>query len=169
MPLVRGERVVECDVFPVVVNVLIDAKVVPAVVEYAQVAFSLVVTEIVVLVVPVGSVPVGAVTVITGGVVSMGAETVTVALTTGEEPPVPVQVIEYVVLVVGETDCVPLTAFVPDHPPEAVQVVALVLVHESVEEEPEVIEVGAAERETVGMGLTFTRKSCALQPSTPVS
>ena len=52
----------------------------------------------------------------------------------------------------GETISVPDVALVPDHAPLAVQGVALVELHESVEDWPEVIEEGEAPRDTVGDG-----------------
>ncbi len=83
---------------------------------------------------------------------SMVAEavTVTVALAAGDVPPAPVQVIVYVVLVVGET---------ATEPEVAVPAVKL-LVHDvafvedqvRVELEPLAIEVGDAERFAVGAG-----------------
>ena len=47
--------------------------------------------------------------------------------------------------------CVPDVAFVPDQLPLAVQEVALVLDHVSVDELPEVTDVGDAEREMAGV------------------
>jgi hypothetical protein len=90
VPLVRPVSVVECDVPPVELNVVIEANAMPAVVAHAQVAFSLVVTLNVVCVVPAASWPDGAVIVIVGGVVSED-DVVTVALALAE-PPAPVQV-----------------------------------------------------------------------------
>ena len=57
----------------------------------------------------------------------------------------------YVVVCVGEKDCVPDVAFVPLHPPDAVQEVAFVELHVSVEDWPDVIGEGEEERETVGV------------------
>ena len=54
---------------------------------------------------------------------------------------------------VGETDRVPLSALVPLQPPLAVHEVAFKVDHERVAEEPEVIEVGEAEYESVGAGV----------------
>ena len=65
-------------------------------------------------------------------------------------PPVPVQTRVYVVVTVGETDCVPDIALVPVHPPLAMQEVALVDDQVNVEALPLVIEAGEAEIETVG-------------------
>ncbi len=56
-------------------------------------------------------------------------------------------------MVVGETDWVPEVAFVPVQPPEAVQLVALVDDQVSVDDCPDVTEVGEAVRETVGAGV----------------
>ena len=47
-------------------------------------------------------------------------------------------------------DCIPLSAVLPDHEPEAVQLVAFVVLQVSVELLPLVTEVGFAVRETVG-------------------
>lgn len=55
-------------------------------------------------------------------------------------------------LSVGETLCEPLVALLPLHPPVAVQEVALVEDHDIVEEFPTVIEVGAGEIDTDGVG-----------------
>ena len=66
-------------------------------------------------------------------------------------PPAPVQVMVYVLLVVMLVMiCDPLVAFVPLHAPLAVHKVALALFHVSVEEPPEVIDVGLAEMVTMG-------------------
>ncbi len=58
--------------------------------------------------------------------------TFTLALTTVDVPPEPVHDMEYVVLVVGLTVCVPEVALVPVQPPDAVHDVALVEDHERV-------------------------------------
>jgi len=50
--------------------------------------------------------------------------------------------------------CDPLTARFPDQPPVAVQAVALVELHDSVEAAPAVTVVGAAASVTVGSGLS---------------
>src|SRR3989344_2039031 len=65
-----------------------------------------------------------------------GVVTVTVALCVAV-PPVPVQTRVYVMVTVGETDCVPDIAFVPVHPADAVQDVAFVELHVKVEAELE--------------------------------
>ena len=56
----------------------------------------------------------------------------------------------YVVVCVGEKDCVPDVAFVPLHPPDAVQEVAFVELHVSVEDWPDVIGEGEEEKEREG-------------------
>jgi hypothetical protein len=48
--------------------------------------------------------------------------------------------------------CVPAVALVPDHPPEAVHELALVELHVSVAELPEVTEVRLVDKLTVGVG-----------------
>ncbi len=59
----------------------------------------------------------------------------------------------YVVFTVGLMDTDPEVPFVPDQPPDAVQVVALVVDQFSDAGLPEVIEVGEAEIVTVATGL----------------
>ena len=75
----------------------------------------------------------------------------TVALEAGEVPPAPVQVREYVVVTVG------LAVTDPEVPdavkPVPVQEVALEEDHVRVEDWPDVIVVGLAERVAVGMGV----------------
>jgi hypothetical protein len=66
---------------------------------------------------------------------------------------------------------VPLTDLVPDHPPEAVQLVALLVVQFKVELPPLVIDVGLAVRFTVGAGggaVTVTVAEAELLPPDPV-
>jgi hypothetical protein len=73
------------------------------------------------------------------------------------------------VVAAGETLCVPLVAFEPDQPPLAVQEAALVLDQVSVEEPPESMVVGLAERVAVGAGSTVTvALAGALVPPVPV-
>ena len=57
----------------------------------------------------------------------------------------------------GETDWVPLVGCVPLQPPDAVQLVAFVLLHESVDDCPALIDVGFAEMVAVGMGVVLLR------------
>ena len=107
---------------------------------------------------------------VVGGVVSAPATIVTVALCVAV-PPAPVHASVNVVLAVMLViACEPDVAFVPVHPPLAVQEVALVELHDNVAEPPEVTDVWLAERVRVGVGAVYlVRKSSALHPSTPVS
>jgi hypothetical protein len=62
--------------------------------------------------------------------------------------------------VVGETDWVPEVALLPVQAPEALQEEALVELQLRVELEPEVMEVGLAVRESVGvLGVPVSRSS----------
>lgn len=66
-------------------------------------------------------------------------------------PPAPTQFMEKIVLAFrGPVDCEPLTARLPFQPPLAVQEVALVADHVSVDALPAVMEEGLALRVTVG-------------------
>ena len=105
-----------------------------------------------------------------GGVVSGACVTVTVTLWFAV-PPLPIQLSVYVdVVVILAIDCEPEVVFVPVHPPLAVQEVALVELHVSVEELPLVTDVWLAERVRVGVGAVYlVRKSSTLHPSAPVS
>lgn len=58
----------------------------------------------------------------------------------------------YVPAVAGETDWLPEVDWEPDHDPEAVQDVALVVLHAKVEDAPRVIVAGVTETLTVGAG-----------------
>ena len=88
------------------------------------------------------------------------------------DPPAPLQFNEYVrVRVRLPVEAVPLVAFEPNHEPEAEQLVALVLLHVSVELLPLVTEVGFAERLTVGVGVaavTVTVADLLVDPPAPV-
>lgn len=79
--------------------------------------------------------------------------TETVALATGEEPPLPVHVSMYVVVLAGDTTRVPLGAFVPVQPPAAVHAVESVEDQFMVDILPDAILVGFAENATVGAGV----------------
>jgi hypothetical protein len=71
------------------------------------------------------------------------------------EPPAPVAVPVYVVDVSGETDCVPAATGVTAPTPLLIlKVVAFMVVHERVDEEPLAIEAGDAVRVQVGAGGT---------------
>lgn len=66
-------------------------------------------------------------------------------------------------------DCEPLVALLPDHAPEAVQVVALAETQVSVALPPLVIALGPTLRLTVGTGVfTVTVADCAALPPGPV-
>jgi len=68
-------------------------------------------------------------------------------------------------------DCVPLKAWVPDQPPEAVQAVAFVLAQVNVELAPLTMELGLAVRLTVGAGVgevTETVAAWVALPPAPV-
>src|SRR5262245_44175726 len=78
-----------------------------------------------------------------------GNDTFTVADALAE-PPLPVHVSVYVVVVVGDTVCVPLVALLPLHPPDAVHDVTFEENQERVEDWLEVIEGDDSVRETLG-------------------
>ncbi|HEX3847013.1 MAG TPA: hypothetical protein VHV81_06495 [Steroidobacteraceae bacterium] len=66
-------------------------------------------------------------------------------------------------------DCVPPSAFDPDHPPEAVHEVAFFDDQESVADAPVAIVLGDTERLTLGTGVcTETVTDCAAVPPPPV-
>ena len=66
-------------------------------------------------------------------------------------------------------DCDPVVALLPLHPPDAVQDVALLDVHDSVELPPRATLLGLALRLTVGGGaLTVTVADWAALPRAPV-
>jgi hypothetical protein len=103
--------------------------------------------------------------------VTIGAgATVTLAVTTLLVPPVPLQLSEYeAVALRAPVLCVLLVALVPLQLPDAVQEVAFVELHVSVEEPPLAIEVGFAVNVTVGAGTTVTVAMAALLlPPAPV-
>ena len=64
--------------------------------------------------------------------------------------------------------CEPDVAFVPDHEPDAVQLVALVELHVSVDAEPDATLVGDALIVTVGVDATVTVAVCDTLPPLPV-
>ncbi len=68
-------------------------------------------------------------------------------------------------------DCEPLVALLPDHAPDAVQLVALVVLHASVELPPLATAVGLAARVTLGAAgasLTVTETLLVILPPAPV-
>jgi hypothetical protein len=103
--------------------------------------------------------------------VTVGAgATLTVAVAVLLEPPAPLQVNEYdVAAASGPVLWLPLAALPPFQPPEAVQEVALVEFHVSVEAPPLATEVGFAVNVTVGAGTTVTLAvATLLVPPAPV-
>jgi predicted acyl esterase len=100
------------------------------------------------------------------------AATVTVAAAGALVPPAPVHFNEYVVLAVrAPVLCVPLVAFVPLQPPEAVQDVALVELQVSVDAAPLTTLVGLADSAAVGRAVAATVTVAAagvLVPPAPV-
>jgi hypothetical protein len=103
--------------------------------------------------------------------VTVGAVLDTVTVTDWDAvPPEPVQVSMNAVFVVrAPVDCVPLTAFAPDQPPEAVQAVALAAVQLRVELEPLGIVGGFALSVTAGdVPLTLTVTDWEDVPPAPV-
>jgi hypothetical protein len=86
-------------------------------------------------------------------------------------PPAPVQMSTKVLLAVSAPlDWVPLIDLLPDHPPEAVQDVALVDDHVSFDAPPLATVLGLALKLTVALGcaLTDTVADCAALPPAPV-
>jgi hypothetical protein len=99
----------------------------------------------------------------------VGCVTLTVALCAAD-PPVPVQVIVYLVVVVSAAVvCEPLVASAPLQPPEAAQLIALVEDQASTDVAPLAIVLGLALKLTVGTGVvTVTVAVCAAVPPVPV-
>ncbi len=85
-------------------------------------------------------------------------------------PPVPLQVIEYVVLVVSPpVDCDPLNDFLPDQPPDVEHDVAFWLDHDNVEPVPTSTVLGLAVSATTGANSeTVTVADCVAEPPAPV-
>jgi hypothetical protein len=67
-------------------------------------------------------------------------------------------------------ECDPLVAWLPIQPPEAVQAVALVDDHDTVELAPFAIVLGLADRRTdaVGVAVTVTVEDCTARPPGPM-
>jgi hypothetical protein len=96
----------------------------------------------------------------------MRSKTVTVLLAL---PPVPLQLsVKPVDAVIGGVVSAPLVARPPDQPPEAVQLVAFVVVQLSTELSPLSTLVGFAVREIVGIGRIVTVTVLAVLPPAPV-
>ena len=64
-------------------------------------------------------------------------------------------------------DVVPEVALAPDHPPDATQLVAFVVLHVSCEAEPDATLVGDAVKVSVGAGRRVTDAVCAIVPPVP--
>jgi hypothetical protein len=89
-----------------------------------------------------------------GGMGVVLASTVTVAVPARLVPPAPLQVSVYEVLAVSAPVLwAPLVAFEPDQPPAAVQEVAFVELHMSIEAPPLTTDMGDALSNTVGAGV----------------
>jgi hypothetical protein len=85
--------------------------------------------------------------------VTVGCAAAVTVVEAEAEPPGPVQArLNVVVCVNAPLDCEPLLATAPDHPPEAVQEVALVELHVRVVALPVRTTVGSALMVTVGAG-----------------
>jgi hypothetical protein len=85
------------------------------------------------------------------------------------EPPVPVQVsVKVVVAVIALLVALPLVAFDPDQPPDAVHEVAFVLVHDSCVVPPLGTLIGVAVRLTVGAPMIVTVFESLAEPPAPV-
>jgi len=94
--------------------------------------------------------------------------TVTVALWRAE-PAEPAQLNVYVAVALrAAVDCEPVVATLPDQPPEAVQVVALLLVQVSSDVPPVLMIEGLALRDTLGgAAATETVTDCEAEPPAP--
>jgi len=85
------------------------------------------------------------------------------------DPPAPVHVSENAVFALSAPVLwLPDVAWLPDQPPEAVQLFALVVFHVSVEAEPAATLVGDADSVSVGAGNTAAATVCATEPPVPV-
>jgi hypothetical protein len=103
-----------------------------------------------------------------------GGAVCTCTLTESEPvPPVPVHVsVKVVLMVIAALAWLPVVAFAPLQPPDAVQLVAFVEDHDSVEFDPAATVVGFALRSTVGAGVAWLTVTVALRllvPPTPLS
>lgn len=88
------------------------------------------------------------------------------------DPPAPVHVsVKLVADCIGPTVSVPLVALAPLHPPDATQLVALVLCHASIVDSPDDTAEGDAEMLKVGTGAPLTVAivtDCSAAPPGPV-
>lgn len=101
--------------------------------------------------------------------VSVGAVPTETVLQTIAVPPRPTHSSLYFVVAVNAlVVTLPDSAFEPDHPPDAEQLVALVDDHVSFDVPPEGTEFGEADRVTVGAGPTVTFTAAVFEPPAPV-
>jgi hypothetical protein len=108
-----------------------------------------------------------AVSVTAGGVVA-GADVTVMVLGAVFEPPNPVHVsLNVDVAVNALVVALPESAFEPDQPPDAEQLVALVDDHVSFDVPPEETDVGDADSVTVGAGPTVTVREAVFEPPAP--
>jgi hypothetical protein len=85
------------------------------------------------------------------------------------DPPAPEHVsVKAASAVSAPVVCVPDVALAPDQPPDAVQLVAFVAFHVSVDAEPDATLVGDADNVNVGAGETATAADFAIEPPVPV-
>lgn len=79
------------------------------------------------------------------------------------DPPGPEQVkLKFVDAVIAPVFPLPDVALLPDHPPDAVQLVALLVDQASVDEFPEATEVGVAVKLIDGSGVALVTVSCRI-------
>jgi hypothetical protein len=100
--------------------------------------------------------------------VSVGGGTTVADALADAEPPSPEQFREKLVVeLIAALTSVPEVGLAPDHPPEAVQDVALVLLHVNVTVWPAAIELGSTLSETVGTGKGLSMPPPPLPPPPP--
>ena len=100
--------------------------------------------------------------------VTVGAGAIVTVADCDVEPPVPEQLSVYVPFAVNAPVlCVPDVALLPVQPPDAVQLVAFVELHVSVEEPPDAMLIGDAANVTVGTGAIDTVAVCDVEPPVP--
>lgn len=101
--------------------------------------------------------------------VTVGAAPIVTVAVFAVDPPAPSQVSVYAVVTVNAlVTSLPLVAFVPLQPPDAVQLVAFVDVHVRVDVSPDAMLPGDAVSVTVGAGATVTVALCDVEPPAPV-
>jgi hypothetical protein len=101
--------------------------------------------------------------------VTVGAGNIDTDVLRVTDPPAPVHVSENVVFAFSAPVLwLPDVALLPDQPPDAVQLLALVVLHVSVDAEPAATLAGDADNVSVGAGNTATATVCATVPPLPV-